>query len=533
MKKRLSLLLALVCLLALAAPAAAAQETELPLIYIEGVGADLYRDDGTKIYDLHVDLVSRIMERMPTMMRYEMLGEVTGDFSRFNDTLCDAVVPAYEDIRLGNDGLPRDGSHIHPGATWKEPYTPAHIRTSIPLATGERAPVYRWHYDWRLSPVLLAEELNELVKAVKAETGAEKVDLIARCYGTNIAYAYLYQYGVDDVNACMFYTSSLYGVGMLEALFTGEVTIDHDTLVRYADYYKDYKGFTLRDEATTELLLSALALMNDTGTLGFTLKNVLRTVNKLKSDLFPRVLRDTYASFPSYWSMIGPDAYPAARAFLFGGVEDEWAGLLAQTDAYYEMQKNMDAFLSSVSDKVRFGAVAKYGFPAWPLSEDAVLESDVYSTTHRLSLGAETARLDGVLSDETLRRAVEAGNGKYLSADRKINAGTALFPDTTWFVKDLAHSGFPNCVNDLMVDFLHTDGMTVETDAAYTQFLQYHDTTPEDVTVADGMTGTLTPIRTMADTHDTAAELRHSVWQTFGRFFRAIGGAVRQLFSRG
>ena len=527
MKKRISVFLAFICLIALASPAAAAQEAELPLVYISGVGADLYRPDGTKIYDLHVDLVSRITERLPAMVRYETLGELTGNFSRFNDEIYDAVAPVYEPIRLGNDGLPRDGSGVHPGTSWKAPRSTSNIYTSISLTGGKRCPVYRWNYDWRLSPILLAEELRDLITAIKADTGAEKVNMIARCYGTNIAYAYLYQYGTDDVNACVFYTSSLEGIGTLEALFTGELEIDPATLVRFADYYKEYGGFVLVDEPTTELLLSALALLSDTGILGFTLKNVLRTVNKLRGDLFPRVLRDSYASFPSYWSMISAEAYPAARAFMFGGAEEEWAGLLAQTDAYYEMQKNMKSFFASAGEKIRFGVVAKYGFPAWPLTEDAVLESDVYTTTQRLSLGAETARLDGVLSDEALQRAAQTTGAKYISADRKINAGTAQFPDTTWFIKDLAHSGFPDCVNDLMLAFLTTDGMTVETDPAYSQYLQFHNTSPEKTTKGDAVTGYLTPIRTMADTHDTAAECRHTVWQTFGRFFRAQRDFVR------
>ena len=62
-----------------------------------------------------------------------------------------------------------------------------------------------------------------------------------------------------------------------------------------------------------------------------------------------------------------------------------------------------------------------------------------------------------------------------------------------------------------MLAFLTTDGMTVETDPAYSQYLQFHNTSPDKTAKGDVVTGELTPICSMADTHDTAAECRHTV----------------------
>ena len=153
--------------------------------------------------------------------------------------------------------------------------------------------------------------------------------------------------------------------------------------------------------------------------------------------------------------MVSADKYEKARQFIFGGVEDEWAGLLEKTDAYHEMQKDMDDFLLSISDRVQIGVIAKYGFPNFPLSEDASEESDGYVATRFASLGATCADVDKTLSDSYVRAAVQKGGGQYLSADCKIDASTALFPDTTWFIKDLYHTHFPDCINDLCAAFVN------------------------------------------------------------------------------
>ena len=530
MKKMLAIWLCLCLLLAAATPVFAAETQEArPMIYIEGQGIYLYRDDGTLVYDRGISIMDRLMENSADLVKYALLNGATGYYKPFCDLMYETVVPVYEAEALGKDGMPRDGSHVYPGNMWRGQGSLDNIRTTIPLSGGKTYPVYRWHFDWRLSPITLAEELRDLIDAVLEESGAQQVDLVSRCISTNIVYAYLYLYGPEKVHTSVFYASSLYGIGAAEAMFTGDVVIDPDAAERFLIQYREQNNLVVRDEETTDLLFALLSLVNEMKLLGLGIDNLTHSFDKMKSDVLVRILRETFATFPSYWSMVGADKYEAARAFVFGDVQDEWAGLLEKTDAYYEMQKQIDDYLLSISDKVRIGFVVKYSFPCFPLSADASEESDTYVTVRRASCGATAADVDKTLSDAYLRTAIENSKGRYLSADRKIDASTALFPDTTWYVKDLYHTYFPDCVNSLIVDFVNNDSMTVFTDPAYTPFLQFRATNNMG---SDYTTGVLTPIRSMADTYDGSAHYQHTFWQVQRNFFRALGAFMKSLFVR-
>ena len=530
MKKLLSLFLALCLLLTVMVPAFAAEAQETcPMIYIEGQGIYLYTDDGTLVYDLGISITDRMQPHIKDIAKYALLASATGNSKPFCDLLYETIAPVYEAEKLGKDGMPRDGSHVHPNNMWRGQGKLDNIRKTIPMTGGRSYPVFRWHYDWRLSPITLADELHDLIEAVLQDTGASKVDLSSRCISTNIVYAYLYKYGPDKVNSSVFYASALHGIGVANALFTGNVVIDPDAAERFLIYYREQNNLVIRDDATTDLVFSLLYLANEMKLLGVGLDVITNAFNKMKSDVLVRILHDSFGTYPGYWSMVSADQYEAARAFVFGDVQEEWAGLLEKTDAYYEMQKQMDDYLRSISDKVRFGVVAKYGFPNFPLSEDAAEESDGYVATRFASLGATCADTDTTLTDGYIRAAVLNGKAQYLSADCKIDASTALFPDTTWFVKDLYHTYFPDCVNDFLVAFAAEDGMTVRTDPAFTQYLQFEATNNMG---SDYTTGVLTPIRSMADTHDGSEPYRHSFWDVLRAFFRSLGAVIKSLFQR-
>ena len=530
MKKWISLLLTCCLLLSLCVPAfAETVQGERPMIYLEGQGIYLYTDDGTLVYDVGVSLTDSLSANSKDLIRYLLRGKTTGNFSAFNDLLYDTIAPAYEAEKLGKDGMPRDGSHVHPDNMWRGQRDLSNIEKTIPMTGGRKYPVYRWHFDWRLSPITLAEELHDLIDAVLEKTGASQVDLVSRCLSTNIVYAYLYQYGTEKVHSSVFYAASLHGIGVANALFTGNLVIDDDAVERFAAFYRDQNNLVVRDEPTTDLIFALLSLLNEMKLLGLEIDNIQNTFDKVKGDVLVRILRDSFGTYPSYWSMVSADQYEAARQFVFGGVEAEWAGLLEKTDAYYEMQKHMDEFLLSISDKVHIGVIAKYGFPNFPLSEDACEESDGYVATRFASLGATCADVNKTLEDSYIRAAVQKGSAKYVSADCKIDASTALFPDTTWFIKDLYHTHFPDCINDLCAAFANDDAMTVWTDPAYTQFLQYEATNSAG---SDHATGVLSPIRSLEDTHDNTAQYQRTFWSVLRDFFKKLGAFLKSLFQK-
>lgn len=525
MKKAVSVLLAVLMLLTLVVPAVAAEDV-YPVVYIEGQGNSLYRPDGSQIYGLEVEVMDVVKNNLKDLLKEYGLGMISGDYSTYNDKLYDTIAPLYKDVKLDNNGQVTDGSAPSPNRNWRNNIN--NIANTINTTTGT-APVYRWVYDWRLSPLTLADELDGVIDAVLAKTGKAKVNIISRCLGCNIAYAYLYNYGTDKVNSCVFYAPMIDGIGVMNALFTGNITIEAGALDRFISYFQNEKDFIIRDEETTDLVMTTLSLFDQIGVLGVGTDFAEKIVGNVKDDVIPRIVKDSFATFPSYWSMISPAYVDDAKAFVFKDCEAEYAGLIDQIDAYKDIALDAHAFLKSIENDVQIGVITKYGFPCFPLSEDAAQESDVYVTAGLASFGATVASSGAKLDSKYIKAKTADGKGDYISADGKIDASTALFPDTTWFIKDLEHKAFPDCVNDLMVAFVNTPGMTVKTDAKFTQFLQFTPTNDES---SDSAKGTLTPILTADDTEDSTKQYPVSPLDAFFKFLAKIIRFFTKLFKK-
>ena len=101
------------------------------------------------------------------------------------------------------------------------------------------------------------------------------------------------------------------------------------------------------------------------------------------------------------------------------------------------MYKQMEA------DGVHVSIVAKYGFQLYPIVYNADLQSDMLTTCEQQAPGTTTAPIGKKLSDDYIAQAKANGTDKYISPDLSIDASTALFPDTTWYVQNLNHDCYP------------------------------------------------------------------------------------------
>ena len=71
--------------------------------------------------------------------------------------------------------------------------------------------------------------------------------------------------------------------------------------------------------------------------------------------------------------------------------------------------------------------------------------------------------------------------------------------------------------------------MTVRTDPAYTQYLQYKATNSAG---SDYATGVLSPIRTLDDTYDGSAQYQRTFWDVLRNFFQKLGAFLKSLFQK-
>lgn len=460
MKKFLSLILCLTMIFSLALPCFAVYE-EYPTIYVTGAQTNnIYSADNKRIYPWDTDLSAVIKEALKPCLEAFATGFVTQDFEEYADVFYSYLAPVFEEVKLDKNGEASDGSH---------PEKHSSTVTIDKKQSNYGIWDYRFWYDWRLSPVVTAEELKDYIDAVKIATGKDKVQLVGRCYGANVIQTYLTLYkehAIENVSDAAYYCSSVMGIDFMSALFAGEVKLEPKAVSNFVDYYMENEGL-IEDEATAGLVMTLVELFQQVEVLGLGTEALEYVFNMVKDDLIPRVIRDSVGSWPSYWSMVTPELYEKARDFVFADCKDEYAKFIEKTDAYYYgVQLKVDETLLELQDAgVNILVFTKYGFPAYPLNEGAATQSDADTSVYRQSFGATSADYGEVLSDKYIKSLEDT---RYLSPDLKIDASTALLPERSWFVKNLHHNNHA-ALHDMTLEIMRYD-LTVESEK-YPQYL--------------------------------------------------------------
>ncbi len=468
-KKLLSLFIALSTVILVLAPCfvgASATGSNIPVVYVEGQGQHLHAVKGD--YSSKLIFPLSIPENYIADMAKKYLpvfakAVVTQKWDEFCKAVYDIVVPLFDEIRLDKNGDASDGSGV--GWTWdRETLTDTAVDGKYNVTD------YLFQYDWRLDPLVIADELARYIEDVKAVTHCEKVGLSGRCLGAAIVSAYLCKYGSGSIDTTILYSASVDGVISCSKPFTGEMWIDSDSVDRYVDDIS-----LTGDNYVDELLRAFINLANETYGLDF----LAWSVNNVYPDIYlkinPPVLRGCYGSFPSYWSMVNTDEFEEAKDVVFYGTDkNEYSGLISKIDYYHNfVQAPLHAKLKAMADGgMKIGILAKYGHQIVPVFEECDDVGDDIITLKNASLGASASKIDGTLSDEYLA----AANAKYISLDKQVDASTCLFPDSTWIIKNLRHTAFPDCVNTLIEEIVNSEGrMTVDDNARYPQFLVYNE----------------------------------------------------------
>lgn len=463
MKKRirvmLALLLVVLMIVPVAAPVSAASGAAVPTVYCQGQGSILRNAQGEDIYPLEIEIMPIVEECMPLFID----ALTSGNYDAWYAKLREEVIPLFAEIQLDNNGEPSNGSYL--AWTWnynslKGPSGSYGIRDFV------------MEFDWRLDPFANAEVLSRYIADVMRKTGSDKVNLVGRCEGANIVMAYLAEYGYDNINCVEFYVQSLYGVDAASAAFSGNIRFNTASLEAWMN-----SNVNLEDDQLAELLYSFLSLAQSTYSLPVIAELLNLFVDKLYREIMPDMLLNTYASFPGIWALVNSEDYEDAKKVVFGGREDEYAGLIAKLDDYdvRVRQRIEDIILDGQAAGVKFASIAKYGYISIPLDASARELSDSLVTVNRASFGATCADRGAVLSDAYIETLKQNGKDIYLSPDNNIDASTCLFPDTTWFIKDSTHKNFPDSEHVLMQKFMHSDGnMTVFADADYPQYMIFN-----------------------------------------------------------
>lgn len=473
MKKLISILICVVMIFSLAVPAFAATE-KVVTIYIPGRGtADLVDAEGNLLTNQSkIDRGAYIKEQAGPVLEELTKALITGNYDSYIQSLVDAFAPIYEDTILDTNGEITDGSHC----VWDYKTAPIEITNNYGI------PAYAFFYDWRISPIEIADQLDHYISRVMEKTKATKVNIYSRCYGVNVAMTYVTKslQGEYDfvVNHMVHDTPGLAGYLLVAGLLSGSIVFDADKIDRFVTYYLN--GSELFEDPALEAFAAALvSVLNTAKVLGYGTEVIDKIYQNVAPELISRIaLCSTYGRTLAYWAMMG-DYYEEAMETVFytDELKAEYAGLIEKADEYYELLIKDDAYVNVLKELdemgVKTAVFAKYGKVSLPLFEDSEITGDVRGTVIDASYGATAVEYGQTFSDEYIKAAKENGTDKYISADLQVDASTCLFPDATWFIKNIEHDNFPKKIAQLGQQFFDSDGTLTVWDSSLPQFMDY------------------------------------------------------------
>lgn len=455
-----ALLLCSVCFAA-AADDSTPEADPTPIIYVIG-RTPIYSKLGTPEEKETPDAQqSEIIDAVKEALPYLAKAILFGQWDAYADKAYSLIMTFFEDFGLDETGGVPEGSGVK--FTWNEAGLPRNYKSDNPYT-------YHFEYDSRLSPLAVADELNDYIEAVKRVTGKDKVSLIGRCLGANVALSYVCKYQRPQqyagLRSFVFYDQSVSGIEVLETAFSGSVKIDPTAAGVFLG------GFSLStgNETLDKIIPLTFTMLRDTYGIEITAKLVQNIYDHIRDTAILRFIKSTFGSCPGYWSMV-KDGYEEAKDYLYGTEEDKatYKVLLDTIDAYRESVQLPceDVIAEMKTAGITVAAVCKYGFSAYPLNEDARFLSDGVTGLRKQSFGATVSETDATLGSAYLAGA----DPQYLSPDKQVDGSTALLQDTTWYIKNYKHNSFWNCLHPLLCAICRVPGFNVGSDPNYPQFL--------------------------------------------------------------
>ncbi len=471
-KKILALVLAVIMVCGAFPMAVSAAEKDLdPVIYILGYGGNIFVDknnpNSEKIYPFDVDVAAVVKEAAAPCLTALAVATLTGDYSKYCEEIYKRMAPIYEPMLLNPDGTVKVGED---GKISGNQY-----RLNYNSHDYFEADEYYFFYDWRLSPLVLKEQIEDLVDTAVTRPGSTgKVDIVGRCYGANIISAYLatnedVSSKVDDV---IMYVPSTEGIGLIGKFFSGQIELNADAINEYINELIMYENM-IEDSFVKNFIDVFLLIFEQAKILQLGTEKVQELIDAIRVDLIAPLVRNSYGSFPSFWAMVPDEYYNDALDFVYNTdvLREEYAGTLELIKEYHDnvqvvSRENLKAHAAKGVD---IHVVSKYNLPSAPVFGNTNPMSDAIAETTITSFGATTDEFGKTLPASYIDGLVDK---KYLSPDEKVDASTCLFPETTWFIKNCYHDYFnADALYTFLDTILATEDMTVFSNTDYPQYI--------------------------------------------------------------
>ncbi len=494
MKKLIALFLALTLISGLASPAFAADgpirvgsltdpKSSVPVIYISGDSNVLTYDNGTKEFAIE-DMLNifknsedgNISEAAFNILYPFILeGIAFNKWDNYYEAVYKELSEVYEPVKLDENGEPKGDCGI---PQWQKDDMAAAVAYDRAYPDGTyRERTYRFFYDWRLDPIVLADQLNDYIEGVKRATGHDKVVLSVRCLGCNLVMAYINKYSTDSLKGVGIDVATSMGAEFLSGTLSGDFGIDGNAIARIATDLSEKSDF---QTDLVRFAVSTVNLLDNAGVLD-AITDVAREqlYSKIEYGIISALALTVFMTYPGYWAMVSADKFDTALNYVFGEEGSEkrqtYKGLIEKAVNYNEtIKKNILPIMKTLEDNgVNVCIISKYGVQMVPFLKNSDILGDEYVSANHSSLGATTSTIYTTLSDEYIAAQTEKGLEKYISPDKQVDASTCLFPDYTWFFKGAPHGHYSNAEVAIMMTVMDADKQLTVNDFDLTQFAVY------------------------------------------------------------
>ena len=339
------------------------------------------------------------------------------------------------------------------------------IRSAVQAVGADH--VYYYNFDWRLDPLTNADDLDAYIRRVQQETGHGKVRLAACSMGGVQTMAYLQKYGHDSVDTIWFLSAAFCGLLFVTNVFSGELQFNQEA------FFGWLQTLEVGSDKTDALFDRAMDWCAHTKLLRPLFRLLNRLTDALNAVVVDDVIRHTLSTMPGMWTFVRDDRYEEDKRVMLPHNASET--FVRRIDAYhYDVFNHREEILNAAaSDGVQIVVFSYYNNGCVPITSSALAHGDNLIETTCSSGGATVADYGTTLGADYVQRAHKEHN--HLSADGVIDASTCMFPDSTWFIKNMAHVGCrKNSAYAEMLRWMFSQQTqpTVFSDARYPQFLQ-------------------------------------------------------------
>ncbi len=493
MKKFISLFLVVVMITMLVFPAGAVNEktqismtgSQIPIVSIYGDGEPLYDTEGNKVFHFSemLNMFGDTEEgalgeaTINVLMPFLIEGLLNDKWDNYYDALEKEIGEIFENCRLDNNGENHNGVGISQAR--KDQMADLLSRDAKEINGFYGFEDYIFYYDWRLDPLETADLFHEHIQKVKDVTGSDKVAIIIRCLGSSVVMAYISKYGLDDVHGISIDASVSNGAEIISEPISGKFKIDANAINRMI---KDFDALgTLNIDS---FVTSSIDLLTKSGAID-------SIVGVVKEELYGKIVQgvtsalalSTFFTWPSYWSCVSEEDYKDALLYVFGPENsekrEEYKGLIKKIENYNtNVREQTNKIMASIKENnCNLCIISKYGLQIAPVIESRNELGDQFVSAKRSSYGATTGTVYNTLSDEYIQKRISENKGKYISADKQIDASTCMYPDYTWFIKGSSHSAWNDFENSLLYTVATADRQLTIDDFDFSQFVLYDNKT--------------------------------------------------------